>query len=184
MKYIHREVYKEIIISCNYRKINYEKKFKKTSKNRTSHVLQKMYIGLLSTPIVRLRPVCSQGLAKKAFFGAKLLWPRISRRIALCQSSPANLPAVQKPTFSRDGSCLLPTESHKFTIFATHWQIFHIKFFIYDSDHDLHPQKVHKSLVQERFGFIPQLNICLSDCTVGQKSCQITWHSSPWLSED
>lgn len=51
------------------------KSHKNKSKNRTSHVLQKMHLSLesLPTPLVRLQASLFTGLAKKVFFGAKLL---------------------------------------------------------------------------------------------------------------
>ena len=77
------------------------------------------------------RPVCSWGLAKKAFFGANILWPASSMGTPLCWWSLVNLSAVQKLHSARMVHIYSqPTESHKFTTSAKYWQVFNVKFYI------------------------------------------------------
>lgn len=127
----------------------------KMGKNGTLCLPQKMHLSLgfgiiFSSQCQTLGPVCSQGLARKAFLGANFLRPNISMRTSLCVG---NLQLIyQQPeipySVKKAHVCSQRTESHKLTIFSIYRQVFNVKFYL--SNRDPHLQKVDWSLVQKK----------------------------------
>lgn len=136
-------------------------------------------------PLSDSRPVCSCGCWPRksslvpSFSGQISAWrhPCVGNLQLIYQQSRNSM-------FSQNGSCLFPTNRKPQIHYLNNVLAGLQCKALYVHVHNLHLHRVHMNPVHKMFGLIPRFRIYLSDCTVEQKSCQITWHSSSWLSED